>query len=150
MDKNILEILDKSNPPLADRLKFLEELYWANWEEVGSDNLEKIFGYLTSRNLEVEEMAKALSLYNNVAGAYTDKFANIIGNYYREDKIKFFKALNLNKDEAIYLVYIFKMLKIFKDGDKEYEEVKNLNKLTDEELDTANMFFTMYRTICHT
>ena len=42
------------------------------------------------------------------------------------------------------------MLKIFKDGDKEYEEVKNLNKLTDEELDTANMFFTMYRTICHT
>lgn len=150
MDKNILEILDKSNPPLADRLKFLEELYWANWEEVGSDNLEKIFGYLTSRNLEVEEMAKVLSLYNNVAGAYTDKFANIIGNYYREDKIKFFKALNLNKDEAIYLVYIFKMLKIFEDGDKEYEEVKNLNKLTDEELDTANMFFTMYRTICHT
>lgn len=150
MDKNILEILDKSNPPLADRLKFLEELYWANWEEVGSDNLEKIFGYLTSRSLEVEEMAKVLSLYNNVAGAYTDKFANIIGNYYREDKIKFFKALNLNKDEAIYLVYIFKMLKIFEDGDKEYEEVKNLNKLTDEELDTANMFFTMYRTICHT
>ncbi|NLY66712.1 MAG: hypothetical protein GX069_04060 [Tissierellia bacterium] len=150
MDKNILEILDKSNPPLADRLKFLEELYWANWEEIGSDNLEKIFGYLTSRSLEVEEMAKVLSLYNNVAGAYTDKFANIIGNYYREDKIKFFKALNLNKDEAIYLVYIFKMLKIFEDGDKEYEEVKNLNKLTDEELDTANMFFTMYRTICHT
>lgn len=150
MDKNILEILDKSNPPLADRLKFLEELYWANWEEIGSDNLEKIFGYLTSRSLEVEEMAKVLSLYNNVAGAYTDKFANIIGNYYREDKIKFFKALNLNKDEAIYLVYIFKMLKIFEDGDKEYEEVKDLNKLTDEELDTANMFFTMYRTICHT
>lgn len=150
MDKNILEILDKSNPPLADRLKFLEELYWANWEEIGSDNLEKIFGYLTSRSLEVEEMAKVLSLYNNVAGAYTDKFANIIGNYYREDKIKFFKALNLNKDEAIYLVYIFKMLKIFEDGDKEYEEVKNLNKLTDEKLDTANMFFTMYRTICHT
>lgn len=37
-------------------------------------------------------MSKALSLYNNIQGAYTEKFAYIIANYYIDDRIKFFKA----------------------------------------------------------
>lgn len=85
----------------------LEELYWANWEELRSDDIDKIFEYLSSNDLEVQEMSKVLSLYNNVAGAYTEKFARVIANYDIKDRIKFFKALNLNKDEAIHLVYIF-------------------------------------------
>ena len=150
MDNNILGILNRANSSLEERLTLLEELYWANWEEIGGEDLEKIFKYLSSKDLEIEEMAKALSLYNNVAGAYTHEFARIIANYYIKDKIKFFKALNLNRDEAINLVYIFKMLKIFEDGDREYEEIKVSNKLTAEELNTASMFFNMFRTICHT
>lgn len=150
MSKVILQFLNKSSSSLEDRIQLLEELYWANWEELGSDDIDKIFEYLSSNDLEVREISKALSLYNNVAGMHTEKFAHIIATYYINDRIKFFKALNLNRDEAIHLVYIFKMLKIFEDWDKEYTEIKSTNELTDEELDTANTFFSMFKTICNT
>lgn len=150
MANKISELLNKTNLFLEDRVQMLEELYWADWRELESEDIDKIFEYLSSSDLEIQEMAKALSLYNNISGAYTEKFADIIANYYINDRIKFFKALNLNRDEAIHLVYIFRSRNIFQDEEKEYEEIESAKQLSDEELEIANIFFSMYKTICNT
>ncbi len=131
----------------------LDELYWADWEEISQDKKELniIFEYIndhSSKNLE--ELSKILKLYNNPSGLFTDEFANLVGEIYLKDKIRFIKALNLVKDEAINLVYIFRMKNIFVDEDKEFISILNSNKLSQEELDTASTFIKMYKTICST
>lgn len=153
MAKNIIKLLNRDNPPLENRLKLLEELYWANWAELDANfpgDVDKIFNYLRSNDLGIQEMAKVLPLYNNIEGAYTKKFAQIIADYYSQDKMKFIKALNLNKEEAINLVYIFRNLKVFEDEKKEYSEIESKEVLTEEELETARTFFSMYKNICNT
>lgn len=153
MAKNIIKLLNTDNPPLENRLKLLEELYWANWAELDvnfPEDVDKIFNYLRSNDLGIQEMAKVLPLYNNIEGAYTKKFAQIIADYYIEDKMKFIKALNLNKEEAINLVYIFRNLKVFEDEKKEYSEIESKEVLTEEELETARTLFSMYKNICNT
>ena len=91
-----------------------------------------------------------MRLYSNPYGAFTEKFANIIGEIYKYDKIKFIKALNIVKDEAINLVYVFRMQNIFEDEDEDKFEILNSNKLSEEEIITTNNFFKMYKTICAT
>lgn len=153
MAEKIIKLLNISNPSLDERLDLLDELYWADWsvlDEEYPEEVDKIFQYLTSYELGIEEISKLLSLYNNIEGAHTDKFSRIIADYYLKDRLKFFKALNLNKDEAINLVYIFRMLGIFEEEEIEFEEVKSSGELSEEELGTARTFYTMYKTICHT
>mgnify|MGYP001267181515 CR=1 FL=1 len=150
MSKKISELSNKTNLSLKDRLTILEELYWADWNELSLEDIDIIFEHLSSDDLGIQEMSKTLSLYNNISGAYIEKFAHIIANYYINDRIKFFKALNLNRDEAIYLVYIFMSKNIFEDEEKEYKEIESTNQLSDEELEAAQNFFTMYKTICNT
>src|SRR5699024_2822623 len=147
MIEKIIKLINIDEPTLYDKLQLLEELYWANWkglDEQYPNYINKIFVYLESNDLGIEETSKILSLYNNIEGAYTDKFAKIIVSIYIKDRIKFFKSLNLKKDEAINLVYIFRNLEVFDDEEKEYKDIESINQLSDEELDTACTFFSMY------
>lgn len=153
MTEKIIKLINIDDPTLNDKLQLLEELYWANWEELDEqypNDVDKVFLYLKSNDLGIKEMAKVLSLYSNIDGAYTDKFAKIIANLYMKDKIKFFKTLNLNKGEAINLVYIFRNLEVFDDEENEYNDIESTNQLSIEELDTASTFFSMYKNICNT
>lgn len=153
MTKKIIELINIENPSLKDRLILLEELYWANWAELDDnypDKVEKVFKYLKTSELTVEEISKVLPLYNNIEGAHIDEFSEIIADLYRENRINFIKALNLSIDEAPHLVYIFRTMKIFDDGDKEFDEVKSSEALSEEELEAANTFYSMYKNICNT
>jgi len=129
----------------------MEDLYWADWDEIGENpnELKTIFHYIkNSSEFSLEELSIVLKLYNNPHGAYTIEFAKIVSEIYIKDKIKFIKALNLEKDEIQNLVYAFRMEKVFEDEDIELSEIISLNKLSQDEIDTANFFFEMYKTIC--
>lgn len=148
-----IKYINKEDLSLNQKVKFLDELYWSDLKALSDSpdtNMDSLFQHLKSEELSIEEIAKVLNLYNNLDGAYTQEFAEIIANLYSKDRIKFFRALNLNKDEAINIVYVFRIIKVFEDKNIELQEVKNSNKLTEEEIDTANTFFNMYETICNT
>lgn len=128
-----------------------EELYWADWDEIGKTEgqIEEIFNYLNGfESFELEELAQVLRLYNNPSGAHTIEFAKITGDIYNKDKIKFIRALHLVPDEIPNLVYAFRLENVFEDEDLELGEIINLNRLSPEEVDTAKFFFKMYKTIC--
>ena len=124
----------------------VEDLYWADWDELSAnrDELDRIFKYLRDFEArDIDELANILTLYNNPSGAYTVEFAKIIIDFYRHNKIKFIKALNIVKDETMNLVYIFRNFKVFNDEDKELEEILKQDDLTEEEKRTAFDFFQM-------
>lgn len=153
MLEKIIKLMNIENPSLDDRLELLEELYWADWKELEENYPEyvvKVFIYLKSSDLTIAEKAKVLSLYNNMEGAYIQEFAEIIANFYKEDRIKFLKALHLNIDEVPHLVYIFRAMEIFEEGEEEFNQVQSENQLNEEELDSAYTFFKTYKTICST
>lgn len=129
----------------------LEELYWTDLEEISKDKekLTWIFNYIKDYNSrDLKELSNILKLYNNPSGLFTKEFANIVFEIYNKDRIRFIKALNLVKEEAINLVYVFRMRNFFIDEDKEFMAMLNSKELSQEEIDTANTFLKMYRTIC--
>ncbi|WP_313756073.1 hypothetical protein [Tissierella sp.] len=131
----------------------IEELYWIDLAELLNkpDELNEIFEYIKDYNSRsIQELAQILRLYSNPSGVFTKEFAEIIRNVYRYNKIKFIKALNLIKDESINLVYVFRSKEVFEDVDKEVFEILNSNRLSEEEIDTTDTFFKMYKTICAT
>lgn len=153
LNKLIKRYINKDNLDLDQKVQLLDELYWADWESINNDpniDINKLFNHLQSENLDIEEIGKIMSLYNNLDGAYTQEFAKVIANLYTNDRIKFFQGLNLNQEETINIVYVFRMIKMFEDSDIEFKEVKDMNKLRDEEIDTTNTFYNMYETICNT
>lgn len=153
LQARVKKLLSKDKLSKYEKIQLLDDLYWADWSELDRDyskRIDGIFDYLKSDKLSNEEIAKLLSLYNNLQGVHVTEFANIIKDIYQEDRIRFLKSLNLNKDEAINLVYIFKAYEVFEDGDEEFEEIENLNALDAEELDTARSFYSMFRAICDT
>lgn len=128
-----------------------EELYWADWDELGKidGKIEEIFNYLKGfESFELEELSQVLKLYNNPSGAHTIEFAKITADIYRRDRLKFIKALHLVQDEIPNLVYAFRLEAVFEDEDLEFNEIVELNELDPEELETARFFFKMYKTIC--
>lgn len=133
-------------------MKFdLEELFWADWDEIKKDEKQskEIFTYIENYEfLELDEVASILKLYNNPDGVYTLKLAEIIGKIYKTDKIRFIKALRLVEDEIPNLVYAFRLENVFEDEDVELNEILQKNKLSKEEIETANFFFKMYKRIC--
>lgn len=149
----IIKYINKEELDLKYKVQLLDDLYWTDWDQLKNDpdiQIDKLFDYLQSENLSIEEISKVVNLYNNLDGAYTFEFAEIIANLYKKDTIKFFQGLNLNPDETINLVYVFRMVDVFDDGDIELQKIKEMNKLTAEEISTANTFFNMYDTICNT
>ena len=128
-----------------------EELYWADWDELEKTDgkIEEIFNYLNEfESFELEELSQVLKLYNNPSGAHTIEFAKVTSDIYNKDKVKFIKALHLVQDEIPNLVYAFRLEDVFADGDLEFNEIVELNKLDPEEVETAKFFFKMYKTIC--
>lgn len=131
----------------------LEELYWADWEEISKDKekLNEIFKYIKDYDSKsIEELSNILKLYNNPSGLFTEEFAKIISEIYARDKVVFIKALNLVKEEISNLVYVFRMEMIFTDEDKEFEPILGSNKLSQEEIETGKAFLKMYKAICAT
>lgn len=77
-------------------------------------------------------------------------FANVIANLYKKEKTIFIKSLNLEQEETINLVYIFRTHDIKLDEDQELLNIMKSNLITPEELDTAEKFIKMYQNICNT
>ncbi|TJX14985.1 hypothetical protein E9840_04585 [Tissierella creatinini] len=152
MDK-IIALLNKDTMSSDDRLELLDELYWADFNELGSNHpqaIKKIFLFLRKDNFSIEEISLIQKLYSNPDGAYIEDFSPIIINLYKLDKIKFIKALYLNIDQAENLAYLFRNNKVFEDEDRELEEILATKQLTREEEEAVEAFFKMYKKICRT
>ena len=149
---NVKALLEKEQLDKEEKIYLFDELYWTNWQELDKSPslVEKAFDYMRDDNLSIEEISKILPLYNNPEGAHADEFSEITIDLYKKDRIKFLRALALNPDEAINLVYIFRLLKPFEDGDEELDSVREEGGLTPEEDEIAVTFFAMYKTICNT
>lgn len=153
LNNSIIRYLNQEDLNLDQKVQLLDELYWADWESLNNDpniDIDKLFNHLQSTDLNIEEIGKIMSLYNNLDGAYTKEFAQVIANLYKSDRIKFFQGLNLNQEETINIVYVFRMIKVFEDSHVEFQKIKDMNKLREEEVATANTFYNMYETICNT
>lgn len=151
--KNIIELISKEVLTSSERLVLLEEIYWMNWSRLSKespDTLGKIFTFLRNSEFNEEEKSLILKLYNNPDGAYIEEFSYIITKFYREDRTEFFKSLQLVPDELDNLAYLFRNKRIFEDGDVELEEIINTNKLTNDEKETTEAFFAMYKNLCNT
>lgn len=149
----VIDYINKEVLTSEERLDLLDELYWLDWDMLRTENpeeIQNIFTFLRNTDFNEEELSLILKLYNNPHGAYTEEFSYIISKLYREDKVKFIKALNLEKDEAGNLVYLFRNNKIFQDEELEIKEILSKEELYEEEIDTANLFFRMYKTVCST
>lgn len=136
-----------------ERLDFLDELYWLDWNDLESKDIvlvEEIFGFLKSKKRTVEEISLILKLYNNPGGEYVEKFSNIISSIYRRDRLKFFKALDLERDEISNLVYLFRNNKVFEDEKQEEKEIILEDKLSEDQIETAKEFYRAYETVCST
>lgn len=134
-----------------ERLELLEELYWVDWKELGElVPVEEVFNYLESKDLSIEEISQILKLYNNPGGDYVKEFSHIISQIYLRNRIIFFRALSLEKDEISNLVYLFRNERVFENEDIELEEIISENILDENQLDTAQRFFKAYKTVCST
>ncbi len=153
LEENILNYMNKSSLSQEESLDLIDNLYWVDWDLLDSkypEVIEKIFKFLNKDDLSDEEISYILKLYNNPHGAYIDEFGGVILNIYRKDKIRFVKSLNLEKDEAINLVYIFRMNDVKIDEDREFLDAVLSEKLSEEEKETASSLLKMYENICNT
>ncbi|NLW23126.1 MAG: hypothetical protein GXY88_07750 [Tissierellia bacterium] len=119
----------------------------------GKDFTDRIVDRISEELVyDIESISHIIQLYNNVYGVYTLEFARLITRSYIRDKISFMKGLNQVKDEAINIVYAFRLNNVFPDNniEKDMEEIKNSPLLTKEEKERAYNFFHMYKTICST
>ena len=152
-EENISDFINRRDPSLDASLAFIDDLYWADWDILDNDYPEsthKIFAYLNRKDLSDEELSRILKLYNNPHGAYIEKFAKLILEIYSRDKKTFLRALNLESEEAINLVYVFRMNDIKLDEDIELLEIIDSKDLSDGEVDTGKKFLKMYENICNT
>lgn len=153
LEKSIIDNINRENLSIDESLEFIDDLYWADWnrlEEKYPELIEKIFVYLASEERENREISKILKLYNNPDGSYTDEFAKLILDIYNRNKEKFLKALNLERGEAINLVYIFRMNDVKLDEDQDLINLIDSEILSEEEKETAYNLLKMYENICNT
>ncbi len=153
LEENIISLINKSSISIDESLDLLDSLYWADWDTLDNlDNgiVERILSYLKNDCLSYQEISKILKLYNNPEGAHISRFSNLILNIYKTNKKVFLKALNLEKEEAGNIVYIFRMNAIELDKDRELLDLIDSDDLNQEETDTAKVFLKMYENICNT
>lgn len=150
--ERLLELINKDDKSPEDRIEFLEELFWADWSKLNdySEEINRIFKFLRNTDFNEKEISLIQKLYNNPDGAYIEEFSYIILKLYRENRIKFFKALQLSPEESENLAYLFRNKRIFEDGDAEVSEILNSNGLTEEEASTTRAFFRVYENLCNT
>lgn len=152
-EENIIDSINRTDLSKDESLDLIDDLYWADWDVLDNEypeTLDKIFKHLNRKDLSDAELSQILKLYNNPHGAYIDKFAKIILNIYSRDKKVFLKALNLESEEAINLVYVFRMNDIKLDEDIELLEIIDSKELSEGEVETAMKFLKMYENICNT
>ena len=153
MDKiNIKELLSHEKLSDEEKIFLFDELYWVDWQDLDQspDLVERALELMREDGLSLEAMSRILPLYNNPEGAHTEEFAQITIDLYKKDPVRFFKALALNSEEAINLVYIFRNFSPFEDGDKELEEIRKKANFSHEEDESAETFFSMYKNVCNT
>ena len=151
--ERVVELINKDSMPSDDRLELLDELYWADFNKLKLDypkDIDKIFLFLSEEDFSIEEISLIQKLYANPEGAYVEEFSSIIIVLYKIDKSKFMKALHLNINEAENLSYLFRNNKVFQDGDIELQEILATKGLTEDEEESANAFFKMYKKVCNT
>lgn len=152
-ETKIIDLINKKNLSKDERIELIDELYWTDWDilkEKDENIVEKIFAYINKENLSDEETSKILRLYNNVDGAHIRRFTELILNIYKTNKKKFLRSLNLEKEEAINIVYIFRMNDVKLGEDTELLNLMESDELSKEEINTAREFLKMYETICKT
>lgn len=152
-EEKIIDFIKKDVLTKDESLELIDSLYWADWDLINreyQESIDDIFQHLSKEGLSNEEVSLILKLYNNPNGAYVNEFANVIVNLYKKDKTKFIQSLNLEKEESINLVYIFRTHYIKLDEDQELLDIINSGELSEEEIDTAEKFIKMYENICNT
>ena len=156
--ERIYTYINKNNLNYDEKKDFFYQLTLLDWnktsEDYGEDFNDKIIQRVIKENIEdLESISNIILLYNNPYGVYTLEFAQVIAKIYERDKIKFIKGLNLVKDEAINIVYVFRLRKVFIDEKKKKRDLEEMQKseaLSKEEKEIAHTFFKMYETICFT
>ena len=157
-EEKIYNYINKNVLDDVDRRDFFYQLTLLDWnktaEDYGGGFNDSIIQWIKREDIkDSEDISNIILLYNNPYGIYTLEFAEIIDGIYQKDKIDFIRGLNLVKDEAINIVYAFRLQKTFVDDSKREEDLKEIecyNKLSEDEKEIARMFFKMYETICHT
>lgn len=152
-EQKIIDLIKKDILTREESLELIDNLYWADWDLLDKEypnDISKIFSYINNYDHSNEEISQILKLYNNPHGAYIDEFANVIIDLYKKDKTVFIKSLNLEKEEAINLVYIFRNYDIKLDEDQELSDIMESGELSEEEVNTAEKFIKMYENICNT
>ncbi|CCQ97950.1 hypothetical protein CULT_750001 [[Clostridium] ultunense Esp] len=147
--------MNKSNLRNIEEKELFYHLSILDWnkmsEEYGEEFNRKILKKVQyTKTKDLENMSNIILLFNNPYGKFTKEFGEVITKLYIKDKIQFMKALNLVKDETINIVYVFRLEKTFTNDytEDDLKEILYSNELSEEEKETAKMFFTMYRNIC--
>lgn len=141
-----------------EKRDFFHQLTLLDWnkttKDYGKEFNDRIMQIVLKDKIDdIENISKIIELYNNVYGMYILEFTEAIAEIYGRDKIKFIKGLNLVKDEAINIVYAFRLRNVFAgelEAKTDEEEILKSKALSEEEKETAKSFFKMYQTICFT
>lgn len=153
LEEKIIELINKDNISKTESLELIDDLYWADWDiltEKYSDGIKKIFNYLKKDDFSIEEISQMIKLYNNPDGAYIDEFSNIILNIYKRNKHQFIQALNIEKEEIVNLVYLFRNHFMNIDEDLDLLQMLESKELTKGEKETVEMFMKSYKNVCST
>lgn len=157
-EEKIYFYVNKKRLNQKDKKDFFYQLTLLDWNQTKKDYGENFNDRVIQLVLDfhiddIESISNIIELYNNPYGIYTLEFAELVARIYQEDKERFIKSLNLVKDEAINIVYVFRLNRVFNDqaeAKRDEEELLGSNNLSDEEKETARKFFKMYETICFT
>lgn len=152
-EENIIELINRDILTKDENLELIEELYWADWDLLKDkypNYIDKIFLHLKKDNFSNEEISQILKLYNNPHGAYINEFSDIILSLYKKNKTIFIKSLNMEKEETINLVYLFRNHFIEVDEDLELLGIIESDELTEEERATAESLIKAYKHACST
>ncbi|NLJ98540.1 MAG: hypothetical protein GX320_04635 [Tissierellia bacterium] len=157
-EEKIYFYVNKTKLNQNEKKDFFHQLTLLDWnqtiEDYGEGFNDRVIQMILNENIDdLENISDIIELYNNPYGIYTLEFADVIARVYRENKIRFIKGLNLVKDEAINIVYAFRLKRVFVDdleNKMDEEEILKSNILSEEEKETAKRFFKMYETICST
>jgi len=152
-EQQIIHLIEKDNLSEEESLQLVDNLYWADWSFLTTKyptHISNIFNYINNLDHSNKVISQILRLYNNPDGAYVEEFGLAILNLYKKDKTQFIKSLNLEKEEGINLVYIFRNHHVKLDEDKELLSIINSGKLSGDEADTGEKLIKMYENICNT
>ena len=90
-EEKIIDLIDKETLKEDESLELIEELYWADWDEINKnpDRVDRIFDFLKREDLTNKEISKMFKLYNNPHGAYVEEFSKLIVDLYYKDRASF-------------------------------------------------------------